>query len=47
MQRRPDIRLAQEKLGWTPAVQLREGLTRTIAYFDQLLAARSGATSAG
>jgi UDP-glucuronate decarboxylase len=37
-QRRPDIRLAQEKLGWQPSVQLREGLGRTIAYFEQLLA---------
>jgi UDP-glucuronate decarboxylase len=33
-QRRPDISLAQEKLnGWTPTVQLEEGLTRTIEYF--------------
>ncbi len=32
--RRPDIRLAQEKLGgWTPEVQLHEGLERTAAYF--------------
>lgn len=36
-QRRPDISLAQEKLQWQPAVQLREGLVRTIAYFDSLL----------
>ena len=36
-QRRPDIALAQEKLGWTPAVPLRQGLTHTIAYFDDLL----------
>ena len=36
-QRRPDINLAQEKLGWTPTIQLREGLTNTIAYFDKLL----------
>ncbi|MDM0114271.1 SDR family oxidoreductase [Variovorax sp. J22R133] len=37
-QRRPDISLAQEHLGgWTPKTQLNEGLTKTIAYFDQLL----------
>ncbi len=37
-QRQPDISLAKEKLGgWEPKVPLREGLTRTIAYFDKLL----------
>jgi UDP-glucuronate decarboxylase len=36
-QRRPDISLAQEKLGWEPTVPLREGLEKTIAYFDELL----------
>lgn len=36
-QRRPNISLAKEKLGWAPTVQLREGLTETIAYFDDLL----------
>jgi UDP-glucuronate decarboxylase len=39
MQRRPDISLAKETLGWEPAVQLREGLARTIDYFEQLLKA--------
>lgn len=34
-QRCPDIRQAQERLGWSPAVPLREGLARTIAYFQQ------------
>jgi len=38
LQRQPDIRLAKEKLGWTPAVQLDQGLASTIAYFDTLLA---------
>jgi len=38
VRRRPDITLAQQQLGgWRPAVQLREGLGRTIAYFDALL----------
>ena len=36
-QRRPDIALATAQLGWEPKVQLREGLTRTIAHFDALL----------
>jgi UDP-glucuronate decarboxylase len=39
-QRCPDIGLAQELLAWRPTVQLRQGLTKTIQYFDQLL--RSG-----
>lgn len=36
-QRRPDISLAKEKLGWEPKIQLEEGLIKTIAYFDNLL----------
>ncbi len=31
--RRPDIRLAKEKLGWEPKVPLREGLQKTIDWF--------------
>jgi UDP-glucuronate decarboxylase len=34
-QRRPDIALAGTKLGWKPAVQLREGLKKTIEYFEK------------
>ncbi len=37
MQRKPDISLAQEKLGWQPKIGLDEGLRKTIAYFDDLL----------
>ena len=37
-QRKPDISLAQSKLGWTPQVALQEGLAKTIAYFDGMLA---------
>jgi UDP-glucuronate decarboxylase len=37
-QRRPDITQAEAKLGWSPATPLRDGLTKTIAYFDALLA---------
>jgi UDP-glucuronate decarboxylase len=36
-QRRPDISTAERLLGWGPTIQLREGLLRTIAYFDELL----------
>ncbi len=36
-QRKPDITLARETLGWEPQIRLREGLVRTIAYFDQAL----------
>lgn len=35
--RRPDITLAREALGWEPATPLREGLRRTIDYFDALM----------
>ncbi len=34
-QRKPDITLAKSKLdGWEPKIQLREGLEKTIAYFE-------------
>jgi UDP-glucuronate decarboxylase len=36
-QRQPDITQARERLGWQPAVPLREGLTETISYFKSLL----------
>ena len=36
-QRRPDISLAKDLLAWEPKVQLRDGLKKTIAYFDKLL----------
>ena len=38
-QRQPDISKAKAVLGWEPTIQLEEGLRRTIAYFDGLLAA--------
>jgi dTDP-glucose 4,6-dehydratase len=34
-QRRPDITLAREILGWEPAIELREGLARTGAWLAQ------------
>lgn len=38
LQRQPDISLAKKELGgWEPKIQLKEGLTHTINYFDQLL----------
>jgi len=36
-QRKPDITLAKEKLGWSPYKSLEEGLEKTIHYFDGLL----------
>jgi UDP-glucuronate decarboxylase len=36
-QRRPDISKADDVLQWAPRTQLREGLIRTIAYFEDLL----------
>ncbi|MBF0481007.1 MAG: SDR family oxidoreductase [Desulfovibrionaceae bacterium] len=36
-QRKPDIALAKKELGWEPAIKLREGLVKTIAYFDEFL----------
>jgi UDP-glucuronate decarboxylase len=36
-QRKPDITIARTRLGWEPRVQLREGLTNTIAYFRDLV----------
>jgi UDP-glucuronate decarboxylase len=40
-QRQPDIGMARELLAWEPAIALEAGLTRTIAYFDNLLSAES------
>lgn len=36
-QRQPDIAQAREKLGWEPKIALRDGLVRTIAYFERVL----------
>jgi UDP-glucuronate decarboxylase len=40
-QRRPDISRAQEMLSWSPRTPLKEGLIRTIAYFEKLLSESS------
>jgi UDP-glucuronate decarboxylase len=37
MQRKPDIALAAEKLGWAPTILLEDGLKPTIDYFARLL----------
>jgi UDP-glucuronate decarboxylase len=37
MQRKPVIDLARQELGWEPKIPLREGLVKTIAYFDSIL----------
>ncbi|MEZ5961650.1 MAG: UDP-glucuronic acid decarboxylase family protein [Hyphomonadaceae bacterium] len=39
-QRRPDISRAQGALAWAPSTPLRDGLMRTVQYFDRLLASR-------
>ena len=36
-QRRPDIARARDVLDWEPTIALRDGLTKTIAYFDTFL----------
>ena len=36
-QRKPDITLAREKLGWEPQVKLEDGLKKTIAHFEDML----------
>ncbi|MEP9400282.1 UDP-glucuronic acid decarboxylase family protein [Sphingomonas sp. VNH70] len=41
-QRLPDITRARSTLGWEPAVPLREGLRRTVEYFDGYLRGAAG-----
>lgn len=36
-QRKPDIDFAESTLNWKPIVELEEGLTKTIQYFDEVL----------
>lgn len=36
IRRRPDIELARQKLGWNPGTSLRQGLEKTVAYFEKL-----------
>jgi UDP-glucuronate decarboxylase len=46
VRRCPDISKATDLLGWRPHVALDEGLRRTIAYFDRLLAKQEGLVAA-
>lgn len=46
-QRRPDIGLAKEKLGWEPKVELEEGLVKTIEYFSSVIASDRPPTGGG
>ncbi len=45
-QRRPDIRQAEQVLGWKPVTPLREGLVKTIAYFEDALSRGSDRAAA-
>jgi UDP-glucuronate decarboxylase len=36
-QRQPDIALARRAMGWEPAMSLDEGLSKAIAYFEEVL----------
>lgn len=36
-QRQPDISLAKQMIGWSPKIELDEGLTKTIEYFENVL----------
>jgi UDP-glucuronate decarboxylase len=41
-QRQPDISMAKKLLGWQPTVPLKDGLGKTIAYFERLLSGAAG-----
>lgn len=40
MQRQPDIDLAKKLLGWSPTVELEQGLRKTINFFDDFLSVK-------
>lgn len=46
-QRCPDITKARAVLGWEPVVPLREGLQRTITYFESLMASGTAPSNIG
>jgi UDP-glucuronate decarboxylase len=39
-QRRPDVSKASKELHWSPRVGLKEGLIKTIEYFEQMVRGR-------
>ena len=44
-QRKPDISLARKMLNdWEPTIQLRDGLVKTIAYFEDILSRGASGT---
>jgi dTDP-glucose 4,6-dehydratase len=45
--RRPDITKARTLLGWEPRVQLKEGLAKSLAYFQSHATPRGAAVNAG
>jgi UDP-glucuronate decarboxylase len=47
MQRCPDITLARDMLKWEPKVALDDGLTKTIAFFDDLLKSNRSVSGIG
>jgi UDP-glucuronate decarboxylase len=46
-QRRPDISKANALLGWSPSISKREGLAKTIEYFDAFLSSQKQAGAIG
>jgi UDP-glucuronate decarboxylase len=44
-QRKPDISEAERLLGWRPEIALREGLKKTIPYFEELLSQKDVAAA--
>jgi UDP-glucuronate decarboxylase len=36
-QRKPDIQKARNELGWEPGINLKEGLLKTIGYFEPFI----------
>ncbi len=42
LQRQPDITIAKNKFGWEPTTALRDGLKKTITYFEGVLHKEDG-----
>jgi UDP-glucuronate decarboxylase len=37
LMRKPEIAIAKKELGWSPSIQLEEGLEKTIAFFKSVI----------